>query len=302
MNKSKRPILFSGGALFTIVLLLSVSINMNAQKSVKLWEGNPPTENNITEPEQYNQAQGWVTNVSSPELSIYLPDKADNTGMAVLICPGGGYAGLAINHEGIDVAKWLNKQGIAGVILKYRMPNKHKEIPLDDAQQAMRYIRKNAKELGIDPNKVGVAGFSAGGHLAATLSTHFTTEGISTRPDFSILFYPVVTMKKATHGGSRTNLLGDNPTVEEIEFYSGEEQVRENTPPAILLLSDDDTGVVPANSVGYYEALKKYNVPATMYIFPEGGHGWGMREDFKYHTQMLDLLGMWLKDIQDKLK
>ncbi|MFV0418841.1 MAG: alpha/beta hydrolase [Dysgonomonas sp.] len=302
MNKSKRPILFSGGTLFTIVILLSISINMSAQKSVKLWEGNPPTSNNITEAEQYNQAQGWVTNVSSPELSIYLPDKANNTGMAVLVCPGGGYAGLAINHEGIDIAKWLNKQGIAGVILKYRMPNKHKEIPLDDAQQAMRYIRKNAKELGINPNKVGVAGFSAGGHLAATLSTHFATDGVSTRPDFSILFYPVVTMKKATHGGSRTNLLGDNPTTDEIEFYSNEAQVKENTPPAILLLSDDDTGVVPANSVGYYEALKKYNVPATMYIFPEGGHGWGMRENFKYHTQMLDLLGMWLKDMQHKLK
>lgn len=206
MNKSKRRILFSGGTLFTLVIFLSVSINMNAQKSVKLWEGNPPTKNNITEAEQYNEAQGWVTNVSVPELSIYLPDKSNNTGMAVLICPGGGYAGLAINHEGTDVAKWLNKQGIAGVILKYRMPNKHKEIPLDDAQEAMKYIRKNAKELGINPNKVGVAGFSAGGHLAATLSTHFTTGGISTRPDFSILFYPVVTMKKATHGGSRTNL------------------------------------------------------------------------------------------------
>lgn len=302
MKKPERTILIRGGILFILSVFLFTSINMNAQKTVKLWDGNPPTKNNITDAEQYNEAQGWVTNVSTPELSIYLPDKADNTGMAVLICPGGGYAGLAINHEGIDVAKWLNKQGTAGIILKYRMPNKHKEIPLDDALQAMKYIRKNAKELGINPNKVGVTGFSAGGHLASTLSTHFSTEGVSTRPDFSILFYPVVTMKQATHGGSRANLLGDNPTNEDITFYSNEEQIRENTPPAILLLSDDDKAVVPANSIGYYEALKKYNIPATMYIFPEGGHGWGMKEGFKYHTQMLDLLEMWLKDIDSKLK
>lgn len=302
MNKQKGTVLGSKRILFVLSMFLLISMNMNAQKTVKLWDGNPPTKNNIKESEQYNKAQGWITNVSDPELSIYLPDAAINTGMAVLICPGGGYGGLAINHEGIDVAKWLNKHGIAGIVLKYRMPNKNKEIPLDDAQQGMRYLRENAKELGINPNKIGVAGSSAGGHLASTLSTHFTTDGISTRPDFSVLFYPVVTMKKATHGGSKTNLLGDNPTAEEIEFFSNEEQVRENTPPAILLLSDDDQAVVPANSIGYYEALKKYKVPATMYIFPEGGHGWGMKENFKYHTQMLDLLRMWLKDIDSKLK
>lgn len=302
MNKFNKTISIRAGILFIFTILLSISINMNAQRTVKLWNGNPPTKNNITDAEQYNEAQGWVTNVSAPELSIYLPDKAKNTGMAVLICPGGGYAGLAINHEGIDVAKWLTEQGIAGIILKYRMPNKHKEIPLDDAQEAMKYIRKNAKELGVNPNKIGVTGFSAGGHLASTLSTHFSTEGVSTRPDFSILFYPVVTMRQATHGGSRANLLGDNPTDADMAFYSNEEQVRENTPPAILLLSDDDQAVVPANSIGYYEALKKYNIPATMYIFPEGGHGWGMKKEFKYHTQMLDVLGMWLKDINSKLK
>lgn len=215
--------------------------------------------------------------------------------MAVVICPGGGYAGLAIQHEGSQFAKWLNGQGITAFVLKYRMPNKHKEVPLDDAQQAIRYVREHANEFGVDTNKIGIAGFSAGGHLAATASTHYTTEGVSTRPDFSILFYPVITMETATHGGSRSNLLGDKPQSEDIQFFSNEKHVNTNTPPAILLLSDDDKSVPTTNSVLYYESLKKNSVPATMYIFPKGGHGWGMNIDFEYHSQMLELLGMWLK-------
>lgn len=279
------------------ILLLMIAVNMNAQKVVKLWEGNPPTDNGVTEPERYERDGDWVTN-TVPELIIYTPEKSVNTGMAVIICPGGGYGGLAIGHEGVQFAEWLNKQGIAGIILKYRLPNKHKNVPLDDAQQAIRYIRGNAKELGIKEDKIGIAGFSAGGHLAATASTHYATSGISTRPDFSILFYPVITMEIATHGGSKKNLLGDNPTAADIYTFSNEKQVNVNTPPAILLLSDDDKGVLPENSILYYNALKKNNVLASLYIFPEGGHGWGMRTNFKYHEQMLILLQMWLKDIQ----
>lgn len=217
--------------------------------------------------------------------------------MAVVICPGGGYAGLAIQHEGSQFAKWLNGQGITAFVLKYRMPNKHKEVPLDDAQQAIRYVREHANEFGVDTNKIGIAGFSAGGHLAATASTHYTTEGVSTRPDFSILFYPVITMETATHGGSRSNLLGDKPQSEDIQFFSNEKHVNTNTPPAILLLSDDDKSVPTTNSVLYYESLKKNSVPATMYIFPKGGHGWGMNIDFEYHSQMLELLGRWLDNL-----
>ncbi|GAB6865348.1 alpha/beta hydrolase [Bacteroides acidifaciens] len=268
---------------------------MNAQKIVKLWETNPPTSNEITKAEKYERNGNWVTNVSSPELAIYQTNKAKNTGMAVVICPGGGYAGLAILHEGEQFAKWLNGQGITAFVLKYRMPNKHKEVPLDDAQQAIRYVREHANEYGVDTNKIGIAGFSAGGHLAATASTHYTTEGVSTRPDFSILFYPVITMETATHGGSRSNLLGDNPLPADIQFFSNEKHVNTNTPPAILLLSDDDKSVPTTNSVLYYESLKKNNIPATMYIFPKGGHGWGMNIDFEYHSQMLELLGRWLK-------
>ncbi len=281
--------------------LLFMSATANAQKIVKLWEGNPPSENGITAPENHNENSEWVTNVSNAEIAIYLPNRSTNTRMAVLICPGGGYGGLAYNHEGVQFAEWLNSKGIAGVILKYRMPNKHKEIPLDDAQQAMRYIRDNAKELNIDANKIGVAGFSAGGHLASTVSTHYAIKGTSTRPDFSILFYPVVTMSLSTHGGSRTNLLGDNPEAHDINMFSNEKQVNSNTPPAILLLSDDDKVVLPINSIEYYNALKDNNIPATMYIFPEGAHGWGMRTNFKYYDQMTTLLEMWLKDINGKL-
>ena len=289
-----------GRLLALSALLIFTCTTMNAQKVIKLWETTPPTSNEITEAEKSERNGNWVTNVSSPELTIYQANKTKSTGMAVVICPGGGYAGLAIQHEGSQFAKWLNGQGITAFVLKYRMPNKHKEVPLDDAQQAIRYVREHANEFGVDTNKIGIAGFSAGGHLAATASTHYTTEGVSTRPDFSILFYPVITMETATHGGSRSNLLGDNPLPADIQFFSNEKHVNTNTPPAILLLSDDDKSVPTTNSVLYYESLKKNSVPATMYIFPKGGHGWGMNIDFEYHSQMLELLGMWLKSTRIK--
>ncbi|NDV78068.1 alpha/beta hydrolase [Dysgonomonas sp. 511] len=286
--------------LFNLVLLLFICMGINAQKTIKLWDGNPPSKNNITEPEKVERDGGWITNITDPELIIYPASKDNNNKMAVIICPGGGYGGVAIEHEGHQFARWLNERGIAAFVLKYRMPNKNKRIPLDDAQQAMRYVRSNASGYGIDINKIGIAGFSAGGHLAATASNQYATEGISTRPDFSILFYPVITMETATHGGSRKNLLGEKPSATDMHIFSNEKQVNANTPPAILLLSDDDKGVVPENSIAYYRALKENNIPATMYIFPRGGHGWGMNASFSYHTQMLNLLDMWLKDIEKK--
>lgn len=285
---------------FICVSFLLFVTNMNAQKVVKLWEGTPPTKSELSGDEKVERNGDWISNISVPEIYIYTPDKSVNTGLAVVICPGGGYGGVAINHEGHEFAKWLNTKGITGIVLKYRMPNKHKEVPLEDAQQAMRYVRDHAKELGINPGKIGIAGFSAGGHLASTVSTHYATSGTSTRPDFSILFYPVITMDIATHGGSRKNLLGDKPSRSDLHVYSNEKQVGINTPPAILLLSDDDKVVLPVNSTLYYDALKQNDVPATMYIFPRGGHGWGMKSDFTYHTQMLTLLDMWLDGIKTK--
>lgn len=281
--------------LAILSLLIANAVCADAQRVIKLWESNPPVKNNITEPE--NNVDHWITNVSEAELTIYLPSKELNTQKAVVVCPGGGYAGLASMHEGTLVAQWLNKQGIAAFVLKYRMPNKHKTVPLDDAWQAIRYVREHATEFNIRPDKIGIAGFSAGGHLASTASTHFAPTGTSTRPDFSILFYPVISMNETTHAGSKSNLLGDNPSLSDLYLFSNEKQVNNATPPTILLLSDDDKVVLPQNSIAYYEALKKNDIKATMYIFPEGGHGWGFRENFKYYNEMTSLLASWLKDI-----
>lgn len=286
----------SACVFFFIFFIYGIS---DAQKVVPLWDGDPPTDNELKGEVGIREGMSWIDNVSVPELEIYLPEKSTATGMAVVVCPGGGYAGLAYDHEGLMVARWLNKEGIAAFILKYRMPNKHKEVPLDDAQQAIRYVREHAGEYGVNVSKIGICGFSAGGHLASTASTHFAATGTSTRPDFSILFYPVITMTELTHGGSRNNLLGENPPKTDIHLFSNEKQVNVNTPPAILLLSDDDKVVLPENSIWYYEALKRNDIPATMYIFPTGGHGWGFRDTYVYYQQMTDLLSKWLKALPD---
>ena len=281
--------------LSAVLLCMATSTSMNGQEIIKLWKDAPPTDNKLEKSEEWQRENTWVVNVSSPELHIYKPKNPN--GVAVVICPGGGYAGLAMTYEGWDIAEWLNTKGITALVLKYRMPNKHTAVPLEDGQQAMRYVRENAKELGINPNKVGILGSSAGGHLASTISTHYATEGTSTRPDFSILFYPVITMKEDTHKGSKNNLLGDSPKLTDIHRFSNEEQVTVNTPPTLLLLSDDDKTVPPSNSDAYYSALKKNNVPAAMYIFPTGGHGWGFKKDFKYHEEMKTLLSRWLDEV-----
>ncbi|MDR3217940.1 MAG: alpha/beta hydrolase [Dysgonamonadaceae bacterium] len=268
--------------VLTLFLLIMCVIG-NSQNTIKLWDTYPPADvaKNALEQSALN-----------PEITIYLPDATINTRKAVIICPGGGYSHLAMEHEGHQIAEWLQQNGYAGIVLKYRLPNKkYKAAPLEDVTNTFRYVRSKAKEWGID--KVGIAGSSAGGHLASTASTHFTDS--ITRPDFSILFYPVISSdNKYWHKGSFVNLLGDNPTQEELELYSNDKQVDTKTPPAILLLSDDDTGVVPQNSILYYEALKRHNIPASMYIFPVGGHGWGMKDTFAYKNEMRTLLKLWL--------
>lgn len=286
--KRTYPILF---------LLLIISCNLAAQQTIDLWEDKPPTGNGITTPEIIETDNGWyrISNISKPFITIYSPPIAKNTGMAVLICPGGGYNSVAVKHEGEVFAKWLNSIGITGIVLKYRMPNKHKEVPLDDVWQAMRYIRNNAKDLHLNKNKVGIAGFSAGGHLAATASTSFSVDSINTRPDFSVLFYAVTMMDNTTDKGSVSNLLGNDPSEEDLKKFSPVKQINKNTPPAILFISNDDTAVSPKNSIDYYLELKKNNIGSALYIFPSGDHSWGMNSDFKYHNQMLSLLEVWLR-------
>lgn len=274
---------------FSVLFVFSLS-NMNAQLKMKLWDNQPPTNNDLYGDEIVNNSR--ISNVSDPDMTVYLPVDSLNRGIAVIICPGGGYGLLAIEHEGHEFARWLNSHGITGIVLKYRMPNKHMQVPLEDVQRAIGLVKDNSERWGISKEKVGVAGFSAGGHLASTASTHFGNTDM--RPAFSVLFYPVISMdSEITHKGSQINLLGESPVASDIFAFSNEKNVNSLTPPAILLLSDDDKSVSPLNSLKYYESLKNNNVKATMYVFPVGGHGWGMNKNFEYHDQMLSLLASW---------
>ena len=226
-----------------------------------------------------------TSKVVTPELSVFIPDNPNGT--AILILPGGGYSHLAIEKEGFKVARWLNASGITGFVLKYRMPSdeimQNKEIgPLQDAQEAMRIIRRNAEKWNLDKQKIGVMGFSAGGHLAATLSTKFgmntyNADNISARPDFSALIYPVISMKKEiTHMGSRTNLLGKNASEENIKAFSNELNVSSTTPPVFLIHATDDYAVPVENSINYFLAAKSNKIPVELHIYEKGGHGFGL--------------------------
>jgi acetyl esterase/lipase len=225
-----------------------------------------------------------------PTLTFFLPAKEKATGAAVLICPGGGYAGLAADYEGDDVARWFNSFGVAGIVLRYRHSGSgagyRHPTPLNDAQRSMSIIRSKAIELNIDPGKIGVAGFSAGGHLASSLGTHFNTgnlsaidpiERISCRPDFMILVYPVITMNfPYVNQGSRENLLGKNPDQKLVDLMSNDLQVNSKTPPAFIVHTTEDSIVTVENSLMFYSALRKAGVPVEMHIFLKGKHGYGL--------------------------
>lgn len=267
---------------------------LSAQTTLELplWPAGAPNSNGLTGPEELLEG-GRVANVVAPSITVYQP--ACPNGMAIIMCPGGGYARLAMNHEGHDMAAWLNTQGITYVVLKYRMPNGHHEVPLSDAEQAIRLVRQHAAEWGVRPDRIGIMGASAGGHLAASLATLYSSD--ETRPDFQILFYPVISMKPGTtHGGSRQNLLGDRPSQELKDRYTLEQQVDAQTPPAFLMLSADDGSVPPANGIHYFEALLQHHVPATLHVYPTGGHGWGFKDSFAYKRQWTGELEKWLRE------
>jgi len=236
-------------------------------QKIGLWEGRAALGQGAVQ-----DVEVWIT--------LYRPAKPNGT--AVVICPGGGYGGLAVQPEGHGIATWLNTFGVTGVVLEYRMPAGRHVVPLLDAQRAIRTVRANAKTWEIDPARVGIIGFSAGGHLASTAATHFDSgnpkstdrvEQVSCRPDFAILVYPVISMGGTTHGGSRNNLLGSDPGPELIELYSNEKQVTDQTPPTFLAHALDDTVVVPANSQMFYDALRAHKVPSQYLVLPTGGHG-----------------------------
>jgi acetyl esterase/lipase len=288
-----------------IFVLLLITVGISAQdKTLKVWPNGAPNDNGMKEPEEkYDGVR--VRNVSEAEMYVYLPEKEINTGAAVVICPGGGYWIEAMDHEGFDMAKWLQSKGIAGIVLKYRLPYGHHEIPSGDARQTMRIVRANAKEWGIDPNKIGIAGSSAGGHLASTAGTVFDLgnqqsadpiEKMSCRPDFMLLLYPVISFNEAIgHMGSRKNLIGEGNDWKLAKQYSNELNVTKDTPPTFLILADDDKTVIPQNSVDFYLALKKFDIPAEMHIFQEGGHGFGMTKKNLPVDQWPDLFYNWLK-------
>ena len=278
--------------LFITALFLSTLLSAQNPVEIPLWPNGTPNTNGLTG-NQEDLDGGRVANVVNPTITVYRPAKPN--GMTILMCPGGGYALLAMNHEGHDMASWFNIQGITYAVLKYRMPNGNREVPLSDAEQAIRIIRQHAKEWDINPQRVGIMGASAGGHLAASLATLYSSD--KTRPDFQILFYPVISMQKGvTHEGSRKNLLGENPSQELEQKYSLERQVSPRTPQAFIMLSSDDDAVPPINGIGYFLALRDHKVPASLHAYPTGGHGWGFRDNFTYKRQWTEELEKWLRE------
>lgn len=278
--------------------------------TVKLWpNGVPGAKENpnyqeVTQMTEQNKPR--VSRVTDPELLVYLAPKEKATGAAVVICPGGGYGVLAIDHEGYDVAEWLNGMGITGIILKYRLPSdeimKDKSIgPLQDVQEAIRTARRNASAWNLNPDRIGVMGFSAGGHLAGTASTMYSEQvytsrdNVSARPDFSILIYGVLSMQDGvTHKGSQQNLLGQNASKESKDRFSNELRVDAKTPPAFLVHSADDPAVPIANSLLYYQALTSAGVEGELHIYESGGHGYGLAPKGSTESQWPAACQAWL--------
>jgi acetyl esterase/lipase len=298
-----------------ILLLIFMYVCGSSQSlNLPLWPEGIPNYKETGSTERWDTSDIIaVTNVQNPEIAVYLPAKRQATGQAVIICPGGGYWALAYDFEGIDVAKWFNSKGIAGIVLKYRLPTSEGQIvpyesPLMDAKQAMRLVRYHAPEWNIDPERIGIMGFSAGGHLASTLGTHFDygdqyavdlVERISCRPDFMILVYPVITMTKPfMHKGSRNALIGENPETALAENYSNELQVTDDTPPTFLIHASDDKGVPVDNSLVFYQALVENNVPAEMHIYPTGGHGFSLAINKGHLSQWTVSCIEWIKSLE----
>ena len=266
--------------LLLLILGLTASVAMGQRTlEMNLWHGKPKVSSNEL--------------TDTAKVKVYLPKEKWATGRAVVICPGGGYGMLAIDHEGHQWASFFNNIGIAAIVLKYRLPHGNKEIPISDAEEAIRLVRRNASAWHIKRNDVGIMGSSAGGHLASTIATHAKGEA---KPNFQILFYPVITMMQGyAHKGSRDNFLGSNASKQDERMYSNDMQVTRDTPRAWIALSDDDRVVMPSNGVNYYLELYRHDVPASLHVYPDGGHGWGRTTGFKYRLEMELDLKAWLQ-------
>jgi len=301
---------FSSKLLICSALYLLIISNLHSQNQIiPLWSKIPDEIVSADYKEKEIIKEGVVQStsfVSVPTLSIFIPKDVKPNQTAIIIFPGGGYSHLSMDKEGTKVANWLNSLGITAFVLKYRLPSdlimKNKTIgPLQDAQEALRYVRENASKWNIDATKIGTLGFSAGGHLASTLATHFdektyeTASKTSARPDFSILIYPVVSMENdITHKGSQINLLGERPSKTLIDSFSNDKKVTAQTPPTFMVHATDDTAVIPENSINYYLALKKNNVTSELHLYENGGHGFGLG--------VKDTSKNWTKDCEEWLK
>lgn len=280
---------------------------------IPLWSADIPNhcKSNEVETQQKNDIL-WIEKVQKPTLEVFLPIKEKSTGIGIVICPGGGYQGLAYDLEGTDLAKWLNSKGIVAFVLKYRLPTSkslvnNKIAPLLDAQRAIRLVRYNSEKWNVSKNNIGVLGFSAGGHLAALLGTrpienvmpHFDQlDSLSARPDFMALIYPVVTMdSKYAHKGSRENLIGKNPKQESIDYYSNELHVKKDTPPTFIIHAGDDNFVSVLNSLLFYRALQAKSVYSELHIYPTGGHGFGLAKGKVHLETWTDRLYDWLVNL-----
>lgn len=300
------------------ILLLSLSSQFAfgqeavSQQVIELWNGVAPGSEDFTGIETSEErgeagvANRWVTGVKQPTLTVFPANKEEFSKTAVIVCPGGGYGGLAFDKEGIEMAQWFADRGVTAFVLKYRHgggPHQH-PVPLKDIQRAVRMVRQTASDFGYEPDRVGVLGFSAGGHLASSVGTHYDEgdpsaadflDRQSCRPDFLMLIYPVISMDATiTHAGSRQNLLGEQPDDELVVLMSNELQVTADTPPTFLVHAADDEGVPVENSLRFYQALVEYKVPAELHVFAEGGHGFGMRQKEKPVVEWPNLLDNWL--------
>lgn len=265
--------------LFFVMLLFPMLASAQKPIELNLWPQGPMTSNG----DPQDMAKVWV----------YLPDAKKATGRAVVCCPGGGYSHLAMEKEGHDWAPFFTGQGIALIVVKYRMPHGHYTVPQEDADEAIRLVRRHADEWHVSPTDVGIMGFSAGGHLASTVATHSTGDAA---PNFQILFYPVISMEQGTtHQGSLDNLLGKSPKRKLVNEYCNEQHVTRQTPRAFIALAHDDRAVPPLNSINYYEELYANGVPASLHVYPSGGHGFGIRQSFAYHFEMMLDLKAWLR-------
>lgn len=275
-----------------MLFALAISLTATAQvKVIDLWNNSTaPHSNGVTEAE--TEKNGAYYNITQVELYIYAADPAKATGQAAVLCPGGGYKYVSLNREGHEIGAWLAENGITAAALKYRVPNGHREVPLEDVEAALKYLRDHAGEYGIDPARIGIFGFSAGGHLAASASTLLPE---AERPAFAVLVYPVITAEPGKcHKGSFDELLGKDRTAEDEAQWSLQNRVTKETPTTLLLLADDDRTVPPVNSTLYYEALKQHGIKASLHIYPNGGHGGGFNLSRPYRKE-------WREDVLDWL-